>query len=92
MSIAFGGIVAFVFRGMNLIVAFALVFLCSHEMSKADYGTFFLGLTTVGIVNAATGGLTAATGAFRDASTRATTCAAPSCPATASTPTNRSAG
>ncbi len=62
MSIALGGIVAFVFRGMNLIVAFALVFLCSHEMSKADYGTFFLGLTTVGIVNAATGGLTAATG------------------------------
>src|SRR5690349_6608371 len=62
MSIAFGGIVAFLFRGMNLIVAFALVLLCSHEMNKADYGTFFLGLTTVGLVNAATGGLTAATG------------------------------
>jgi O-antigen/teichoic acid export membrane protein len=62
MSIAYGGIVAFFFRGMNLIVALALVFLCSHQMSEADYGTFVLGLTTVGIVNAATGGLTAATG------------------------------
>jgi O-antigen/teichoic acid export membrane protein len=62
MSIAFGGIVAFVFRGMNLLVALALVFLCSHQMSEANYGTFVLGLTTIGIVNAATGGLTAATG------------------------------
>ena len=62
MSIAFGGIVAFVFRGMNLLVALALVFVCSHQMSRADYGTFVLGLTTIGIVNAATGGLTAATG------------------------------
>ena len=62
MSIAYGGIVAFVFRGANLIVALALVFLCSHQLTEKDYGTFVLGLTAVGIVNAATGGLTAATG------------------------------
>src|SRR5512139_2573568 len=62
MSIALGGIIAFIFRGMNLIVALALVFICSHRLDQSDYGTFVLGLTTVGIVNAATGGLTAATG------------------------------
>ena len=62
MSIAYGGIVAFVFRGANLLVALALVFLCSHQLSEEDYGTFVLGLTAIGIVNAATGGLTAATG------------------------------
>lgn len=62
MSIAFGGIVAFIFRGMNLIVALGLVFLCSSQLERAEYSTFVLGLTVVGIVNAATGGLTAATG------------------------------
>jgi O-antigen/teichoic acid export membrane protein len=62
MSIAFGGIVAFVFRGMNLVVALGLVVLCSRQLSEGDYGTFVLGLTIVGVVNAATGGLTAATG------------------------------
>ncbi len=62
MSIAFGGIIAFIFRGLNLAVALALVVVCSHQMSEGDYGTFVLGLTVVGIVNAATGGLTAATG------------------------------
>ena len=62
MSIAFGGIVAFIFRGMNLLVALALVFLCSSQLDKDEYGTFVLGLTVVGVVNAATGGLTAATG------------------------------
>lgn len=62
MSIALGGIVAFIFRGMNLLVALALIFLCSHQLDKDGYGTFVLGLTVVGIVNAATGGLTAATG------------------------------
>jgi len=62
MSIAYGGIVAFVFRGANLVVALALVFLCSRQLTEAEYGTFVLGLTAVGIVNAATGGLTAATG------------------------------
>lgn len=43
-------------------VALALIFLCSHQLDKTGYGTFVLGLTVVGIVNAATGGLTAATG------------------------------
>src|SRR6188508_2104972 len=62
MSIAYGGIVAFVFRGANLLVALALVFLCSHQLTEEEYGTFVLGLTAIGIVNAATGGLTAATG------------------------------
>ncbi len=62
MSIAFGGIVAFLFRGMNLVVALGLVVLCSRQLGEDDYGTFVLGLTIVGIVNAATGGLTAATG------------------------------
>src|SRR5688500_1101754 len=62
MSIAFGGIVAFLFRGMNLVVALGLVVLCSRQLSEGDYGTFVLGLTIVGVVSAATGGLTAATG------------------------------
>lgn len=61
MSIAFGGIVALFFRGLNLVVALGLVGLCSYELEKGDYGRFVLGLTFVGIVNAATGGLTAAT-------------------------------
>ncbi|MCX7618943.1 hypothetical protein [Tepidiforma sp.] len=61
MSIAFGGIVALFFRGLNLVAALGLVALCSYELEKGDYGRFVLGLTFVGIVNAATGGLTAAT-------------------------------
>jgi len=61
MSIAFGGIVAFFFRGVNLAVALALIFVCSRQLDTGDYGTFVLGLTVVGIVNAVTGGLTAAT-------------------------------
>jgi O-antigen/teichoic acid export membrane protein len=61
VSIAFGGIVALFFRGLNLVVALGLVGLCSYELEKGDYGRFVLGLTFVGIVNAATGGLTAAT-------------------------------
>ena len=62
MSIAFGGIVAFLFRGMNLFVSLGLLILCSNQLTKDELGTFVLGLTVVGIVNAATGGLTAATG------------------------------
>lgn len=61
MSIAFGGIIAFLFRGLNLAVALTTVVLTSHELSQAQYGTFVLGLTVVGIVTAMTGGLTAAT-------------------------------
>ncbi|MGB4863694.1 MAG: polysaccharide biosynthesis C-terminal domain-containing protein [Tepidiformaceae bacterium] len=62
MSIAFGGIVALLFRGMNLFVSLGLLILCSNQLTKDELGTFVLGLTVVGIVNAATGGLTAATG------------------------------
>lgn len=47
---------------MNLLVALALVFVCSSQLDKDEYGTFVIGLTVVGVVNAATGGLTAATG------------------------------
>ena len=60
MSIAFGGLVAFLFRGLNLAVALATVLLTSHQLSKDDYGVFVLGLTVIGVVNALTGGLTAA--------------------------------
>ncbi len=60
MSIAFGGMVAFLFRGLNLAVALATVLLTSHQLSKDEYGVFVLGLTVIGVVNALTGGLTAA--------------------------------
>ncbi|MGE0600157.1 MAG: polysaccharide biosynthesis C-terminal domain-containing protein [Dehalococcoidia bacterium] len=62
MSVAFGGMVAFAFRGMNLLVSLGLLVLCSNQLTKDELGTFVLGLTVVGVVNAATGGLTAATG------------------------------
>lgn len=62
MSIAFGGIIAFAFRGLNLVVALALIYVTSSELEKSEYSIFVLGLLAVGIVNAATGGLTAATG------------------------------
>jgi O-antigen/teichoic acid export membrane protein len=61
MSIAFGGIIAFFFRGVNLVVALSTVLFCTHQMQKDDYGSFVLGLTIIGVVNAASGGLTAAT-------------------------------
>ena len=61
MSIAFGGIVAFFFRGLNLVVALATVLFCTHQMTRDNYGSFVLGLTVIGVVNAASGGLTAAT-------------------------------
>ncbi len=61
MSIAFGGIVAFFFRAVNLAVALALVVVTSHQLSRADYGAFVLGLSVVGFVTALTGGLAAAT-------------------------------
>lgn len=61
MSIAFGGIVAFFFRGVNLVVALATVLFCTHQMTRDNYGNFVLGLTIIGVVNAASGGLTAAT-------------------------------
>ncbi len=61
MSIAFGGIVAFFFRGVNLVVALGTVLFCTHQMTREHYGSFVLGLTIIGVVNAASGGLTAAT-------------------------------
>ncbi len=61
MSIAYGGIVAFLFRGMNLVVALATVVITSRVLSVADYGLFGLALSVVGFVNAMTGGLAAAT-------------------------------
>lgn len=61
MSIAFGSIVAFFFRGVNLVVALVLVLFCTNQMEASSYGTFVVGLTIVGLVNAVTGGLTAAT-------------------------------
>ena len=60
MSIAYGGIVAFFFRGLNLLVALATVVITSHALGAGGRGVFFLGVTAVGIVAALTGGLTAA--------------------------------
>jgi O-antigen/teichoic acid export membrane protein len=60
MSIAYGGLVAFLFRGVNLLVAFGTVLFTSRQLAAADYGIFVLGLTVVGLVTASTGGLTAA--------------------------------
>ena len=61
MSIAYGGIIAFLFRGVNVVVALATVILTSRVLSSADYGLFGLALSVVGFVNAMTGGLAAAT-------------------------------
>ena len=61
MSIAYGGIIAFLFRGINVVVALATVVLTSRVLSSADYGLFGLALSVVGFVNAMTGGLAAAT-------------------------------
>ena len=60
MSIAYGGIVAFFFRGLNLVVAGLTILITANELGDHDYGRFFFALTFVGIVNALTGGLTAA--------------------------------
>lgn len=61
MSIAFGGIIAFLFRGVNLVVALGTVLLTSRQLSDWDFGLFVLSLSVVGLVNAGTGGITAAT-------------------------------
>ncbi|MEP7215712.1 MAG: polysaccharide biosynthesis C-terminal domain-containing protein [Anaerolineaceae bacterium] len=61
MSIAYGGIIAFLFRGMNLVIALTTVVLTSRVLSSADYGLFGLALSVVGFVSAMTGGLAAAT-------------------------------
>ncbi len=61
MSIALGGVAAVFFRGANLLVAFALIILTSRVLDREDAGRFVFGVVIVGIVAAATNGLTAAT-------------------------------
>ena len=61
MSIAFNGILAFAFRGLNLVVAFSTILLTDRGLSRDEFGAFGLGLVFVGVTNALTGGLTAAT-------------------------------
>jgi O-antigen/teichoic acid export membrane protein len=60
MSIAYGGIVAFLFRGLNAAVAFSIIVLTKHQLGTSDFGAFGIGLTVIGIVTATTGGMTAA--------------------------------
>jgi len=54
MSIAYGGIVAFLFRGMNVVVALVTLVLTSNQLGADGRGTFVLGVTAVGIVSALT--------------------------------------
>ncbi len=61
MSVAFGGIIAFAFRGLNLVVGFLTLVVTANELGGSGRGTFVLGATAVGIVAAITGGLTAST-------------------------------
>ncbi len=61
VSIAFGGIAAVFFRGANLLISFALIILTSRVLEREDAGRFVFGVVVVGIVTAATNGLTAAT-------------------------------
>ncbi len=60
MSIALGGLIAFAFRGANLLIAFGLVWLTSDQLGGAGRGTFVLGATVVGVVTAVAGGITTA--------------------------------
>ncbi len=62
MSIAYGGIIAFLFRGVNVVVALVTLVLTSNQLGADGRGTFVLGITAVGIVSALTGGLTASAG------------------------------
>src|SRR5512146_3019274 len=62
MSIAYGGIIAFLFRGMNVVVALVTLVLTSNQLGADGRGTFVLGVTADGIVSALTGGLTASAG------------------------------
>lgn len=61
MSIAFGGIAAVFFRGANLLISFGLIILTSRVLDREGAGRFVFGVVVVGIVTAATNGLTAAT-------------------------------
>ena len=60
MSIAYGGVIAFVFRIANLGAALGIVLATSGELGDAGRGTFVLGVTVAGVAAAMTGGLTAA--------------------------------
>ena len=59
MSIAYGGIISFIFRGLNVFVALATVVLTSNQLGADGRGTFVLGITAVGLVSNLSGGLTA---------------------------------
>ena len=59
MSIAFGGIVAFLFRGVNLLVALVTLYVTASQLGVDGRGTFVVGTTIVGMVTALTGGITA---------------------------------
>lgn len=61
MSVAFGGIVALFFRGVNLVVGFLTLVVTANELGTAGRGTFVIGATAIGIVAAMAGGLTAST-------------------------------
>jgi O-antigen/teichoic acid export membrane protein len=61
VSIAFGGIAAVLFRGANLLISFGLIILTSRVLEREDAGRFVFGIVVVGIIAAATNGLTAAT-------------------------------
>jgi O-antigen/teichoic acid export membrane protein len=59
MSIAYGGIVAFLFRGVNLLVALVTLYVTASQLGVDGRGTFVVGTTIVGMVAALTGGITA---------------------------------
>lgn len=59
MSIAYGSIIAFLFRGLNIVIAFGTVVVTSNSLGVDGRGVFVLGTTAVGVVTAVTGGLTA---------------------------------
>lgn len=61
MSVAFGGIVAFLFRGINILVGFLTLVVTANELGVSGRGTFVLGATVIGVVAAMSGGLTAST-------------------------------
>lgn len=61
MSVAFGGLVAFLFRSVNLLIGLLTLVVTANELGAAGRGTYVLGATVIGIVAAMTGGLTAST-------------------------------
>lgn len=59
MSIAYGGIIAFFFRSLNLLTALLLMVVTSNQLGVEGRGTFAIGIILVGIIANATGGMTA---------------------------------